>query len=286
MLLTKEHKHLTAFYYIMGGVVPQKNTMFVTAFRDIGRGSWKHYQRPNSEYINYFLLMAENIKHPLIVYLEKPLLEDLEVRLVHKKNIIFKPIDSVKTFYDTHIEKERTIMNSGTYTSLVPERRRINPEHCVPEYTLMMHSKVNFLAAARAQYFCDYGYFAWIDFGHVRELGTIPGVINKNLLGDKIIYRISNLPPALRPTAKMMLASDKIYLSGSSFVVPSELVLRFEELWSKKLDEFQTTGVCDDDQNLALQLYYDDPSMFQLCHVDVSFGLYSKYLNSDIGVAH
>jgi len=270
----------------MGGVVPQKNTMFVTAFRDIGRGMWKHYKRPNSEYINYFLLMAENIKHPLIVYLEKPLLEDLASKLAHKTNIIFKPIDSVKTFYDTHITKERFIMDSDEYRRHVPERRRINPEHCVPEYTLMMHSKVNFLAAARAEYFCEFGYFAWIDFGYVRQIETCPGLINKTLLGDKIIYRLSNLIPTIRPTPKEMVASDKIYLSGSSFVVPSELVLRFEELWAKKLTEFQVTGVCDDDQNLALQLYYDNPNMFQLCQVDVSFGLYSKYLNSDIGVAH
>lgn len=262
----------------MGGTVAQKNVLYVTAFRDIGRGAWKFYRRPNEEYIKYFLLMAENITGTLLVFLEAGLLEVLSARLSNRKNIIFRPIDGVTTFYDTHMDRERRIMDSKEYSTLIPQRRRGNPEHCVAEYTLLMHSKINFLAEAQ-RFEPTFDYYAWIDFGFVRDVSCCPKEINMGLLGSKIIYVGTSVE---RRSRVEMIVSDNIFMSGSSFIVPAELVLRFERLWAMKLGEYQDSYVCDDDQGLVLQIYFDNPELFDLVKVGVSFGLYKNYLNLSI----
>lgn len=241
----------------MGGVVPQKNLLYVTAFRDIGRGSWRFNPRTTEDYVKNFLLMAENFSGALLVFLEQGLLEVLSSKLGGRKNITFKLIDDVNTFYDTYMDNEKRIMNSKEYGDLIPAKLRFIPEHCSPEYTLMTNSKINFLADAQ-QNRPMFDYYAWIDFGF------LPCVPNNDLLGSKLLYRVMGKLPDLRPSLAEMIATDAVYLCGSMFVVPAVRVLAFERAWVKKLEEFHVAGICDADRNVVLQIYYDNPGLFDL----------------------
>ena len=76
-----------------------------------------------------------------------------------------------------------------------------------------------------------------------------------------------------------MLWSYNIYLKGSQFIVHTSLVNIFEKLYENKLVEWSKFIVCDDDQTLVLQIYYDNRGLFQLIQDNEWFSLFRKHLN-------
>jgi hypothetical protein len=73
-----------------------------------------------------------------------------------------------------------------------------------------------------------------------------------------------------------MLASDTVYFDGSAFIVHNELVNLFHDLWENKIIEFQENNVTDDDQNLVLQIFFDNPELFNIIHNKEWFKLYKS----------
>jgi hypothetical protein len=78
-----------------------------------------------------------------------------------------------------------------------------------------------------------------------------------------------------------MLASDAIYLAGSSYIIHSSLVEVFDDLCDKKIAEWQANYISDDDQSLVLQVYYDNPNLFFLTHSGRWFSLYDSIIKLD-----
>lgn len=133
----------------MGGVVPQKNTLFVTVLPSVDMKAKAA-----------FLQIVESMTHMLLVFVEG----GPACGLQSGNNIIFKDINSVLKF-----------------------------------------DKLDFLAAARERYYCDFCYFAWINY----DYHDFPRQINRQLLGNKII--ISAGAP----------------IDDRSFIVPSDILTSF-----------------------------------------------------------
>jgi hypothetical protein len=250
------------------------NIIFTTAYKDIKRQDWKYFNRTNEEYFYGFMNLSQNINYILVVYIENDLREILLKKNTYNDNIKFMDLNMVNTFYKKYLDNDKKIMESENYKNKIPINRKANPEHLYSEYNLINHSKINFVKHTK-DCFPNYKYYAWIDFGNMNyEIESIPKNINFDRLESKIIYKCILKPPIIRPTSTFMLSSNDIYFLGSSFIVFNNLVNKFEELYEKKIIKWQNDGISDDDQNLLLQLYYDNKSLFQLIYHPKWFGFY------------
>jgi hypothetical protein len=252
--------------------------LFVSAFKDIGREKWPDYTRSNELYLTYFMNLAINIQHKLIVFVE-PHIHKILLTKSLPSNIILLDSGLVKTFYDKFIESERTIINSENYKNKIPIDRKSNPEHWNAEYNLVNHSKINYVSYCKRE-FPDYEYYSWLDFGCIRNtVNDVPKRINYEKLNNKISY-LALLPiPRTILSANEMLRSHAVYLAGSQFVVHKDLVEKFETLYETQLIEWKKEGICDDDQNLVLQIYNKNKDLFELFHSNQWFTLFSNHLN-------
>ena len=68
-------------------------------------------------------------------------------------------------------------------------------------------------------------------------------------------------------------------MAGSQFVVHRDLVEPFASLYEAKIVEWHQKGICDDDQNLVLQVYFDNRALFELFPSDEWFSLFRLHLN-------
>jgi len=253
--------------------------LFITAFKDIDRKSWKVIPRTNEKYIGDFLNLANNIKYRLIVFVENPIMEILLTKNI-PSNIVLLNSSLVTTFYDRFGQKEDEIMQSEIYKQKIPDYRKDCPEHWNAKYTMVNHSKINYVAYCKKQY-PQYEYYSWLDFGFVREsIDHVPKNINFSKLDKKIHYLYYN-EPTTAISANEMLSKNDIYFIGSFFVVYCDLIDQFEQLYEAKLLQWQEETLCDDDQNLLFQLYFENRDLFKLFPSHKQwFTLFSNHLNS------
>jgi hypothetical protein len=259
--------------------------LFVTAFKDIRRADWPHYNLSNGRYFDYFCDLAANIEYPLVVYLEEETKRELfETRAYRvpafRPNVEFRDLAEVPdTFFDVFLERDREIIDSAEYKATVPDCRRDMPEHNYSEYNLINHSKINFVRDAKALHEGKnqrYDFYAWIDFGRMNErIENIPSGLDLSTLPlDAITYHCVNDPPPEHVGEAEMLGRHGVYFLGSSFIAPAGLVEPFEKLWRDKLVQWQAKNTTDDDQNLVLQLYFDNRALIHGIRFPDWYGMY------------
>ncbi len=242
--------------------------IFTTSFKPIQREKWSAYSRTNQEYYQGLYNLAEHIPYKLIVYLEPHIKEEITRNKFFKDNIVFKDLNEVDTFYHRYLEKDKKIMESEIYKKKIPFYRKQNPEHVYSEYNLINHSKINFVKHTQTLY-PGYDYYAWVDFGtHNMDITNIPTKININRLLPKISFNVLTPLPPTCPDPNEMLASDTVYIGGSSFVIHRSYITLYHDLYEQKILEFQEKMITDDDQNLILSIYYDNPHLFQFYRGD------------------
>jgi hypothetical protein len=265
--------------------LPSSPILFVTAFKDIRRADWPHYGMSNGRYFDYFCDLAVHIEYPLVVYLDAVTKRELFETRAHRTaafrhHVEFRDLAEVPdTFFDDFLERDREIIDSAEYKFAVPECRRNMPEHNYAEYNLINHSKINFVRDAKALHEGKnqrYEFYAWIDFGRMNErIENIPSGLDLSTLPlDAVTYHCVNDPPPDRVGEAEMLGRHGVYFLGSSFVVPADLVAPFEQLWREKLVQWQAKNTTDDDQNLVLQLYFDNRALIHGVRFPDWYGMY------------
>ena len=257
-----------------------KTILFVTAFRDIGRDKWNGWlQRDIDIYISYFKNLVDNISYRLLVFVEPDIKEKL-VNMQLPNNIEILDLGNYQTIYEKFIDREREIMASDTYKNMIPDYRKGLPEHWSAEYTLLNHSKVSYVSHAKRLY-PTYDFYSWLDFGLVRDdMNYAPKKVNLDKLSDnKGCFMLLNSLPSSRIDPREMLKTNDIYFTGGHFVLPSGIIESFEKIYENKMQEFQNMGICDDDQNLLFQIYFDNPDLFQFFVSSEWRSLFKNFLN-------
>jgi len=284
-LLNKYDCDIFCHYWKPNNIINKTSSnsiIFVTAFKDIGRGKWKNNRRTIDTYINYFTILAYNIEYTLLVFVSTDIMNILK-RYNFSKNIIFIDTYNIITFFEQYLESEKKLITCDEYKEKVPEHRRNYPEHSIAEYNLINHSKINYIAHAKKLY-PNFNFYAWIDFA-VRDINDIPKNIDITVLTNKISVLVLKMPYN-RIEESDILKTDDIYIAGSQYVIHTDIVELYEHLYKEKLDKWKTEIICDDDQSLMLQIYYDNKDLFSLYYSDEWFSLFRKFLNIyDIGQA-
>lgn len=228
---------------------PKNDIVFVTFFKDI-----QNKTERQSECIENFLRLAKSIPYKLVVYIE-PKIRGLLADYTFTDNIVFINFDSVEhTFIKKYAVLENEIISSKQF------------ENINPEYTLINHSKINYLRDAKQNVLPNYMFYAWIDFEYANNDTTqIPQSISLDKLPtNKFTYHTLRDIPDEKFDPNYTLGTNDVYLTGSSFIVPNSMVEAFEVLYEYKLIEWQTRWITNDDQGLILQIYQDHPGLFKL----------------------
>lgn len=258
--------------------------LFITAFKDLNRETWKLYSRNKEVYFEKFCNYALNTKYKTIVYIENDMLNKC-LEILKNKNrvesfpeyIIFKDLNLVDTFLNKYESTEQTIINSDSYKNKIPPSRKLNPEHIYASYNLINHSKINFVKDAKDNY-PNYEFYSWIDFG----INDIPS-LNLNLensLYNKVTYALITKLPNSYIHPDIMLSSEIIFFAGSQFIVHKNVVDDYKNKYEEILLELQKQNVSDDDQNVVLQIYFKYKDLFNPIYIGSWFSLFSKFLNN------
>jgi hypothetical protein len=251
-----------------------KDIVFVTAYRDLQREKWSHYIVPREHYIQRFVELTKKIEYELEVYVEPHVLKILQ-DYAFPSHIYFNTWDNVETFFDKYFEQEEAISKDKSFLNTLPRHIQYSPKlHA--DYTLVNHSKVNFLADVKSRK-PDYRYYGWIDFAYYLMWNIdLPKDVDVYSLDVKKISVHSKNPIPDFLTVTDLLHFPHEYITGGSYLIPNDIVYPIEKIYENKLKQYYAMGIIDDDQSIWTQLYNDNPDMFELHIHPTMHGLFKK----------
>lgn len=261
-------------------------------FYDIDRSAWETFSRSFETYFDRFKpfipLFDKNScgQNHLIVFIDEKHLETLSQMITIKHAITLIPLS--ETFLKNNIycwsllPREREIMNSAYYKNLILHRNHC-PETRYPEYTLLNHSKIDFINYVISNNLSKLSLYAWVDFGFFSKSSLIPTTlldathfdiskINYTLINDiedkdqDILYTLSYAP-------------EKI--GGFFFLGKKDCLQVYQKLYHASLLEYQNMGICDDDQAVALYCYFKHPELFSFPWVRGWHNVFKAYSLKD-----
>jgi hypothetical protein len=246
----------------------------VTAFMDIGRGSWDKFQRNFENYFNAFknyLFLNKKI----IIFIDDKYL-DIVSKFCNSDKIIV-PIninwlkENCKSWEKLEIAKN--IMKSSNYIELVKSRINLKyPENIYPEYNAINHSKIdliryainsNLITKNEMICWCDFGYYNSIFNNNPLEYPKFELDLNRlnvNKLNFFLRNKISNNDNDMFYT---LIVAPEIF-TGSFFAGNTKVMLELYDLYHESLDMLYTNNISDDDQHIYLRCFIKKPELFEL----------------------
>lgn len=243
-------------------------------FYDIDRSGWETFSRSFDTYLERFKPFIPLFERKscegshLLVFIDERHQHTLSPLLTERSHsITLIPIN--RKFLEDNIfcwsllPRERDIMNSIAYKNLIHHRSHC-PETRFPEYTLLNHSKIDFLNYVISNHLSPLSLYAWVDFGFFSTTSIIPTSLLDTSHFDitKINYTLIN---DIEPEDKdifytLRAAPEKI--GGFFFIGKKDCLQVYQKLYHSSLLEYQNMGICDDDQAVALYCYFKRPELF------------------------
>jgi hypothetical protein len=263
----------------------------VTAFYDIGRHNWEgEFKRNISFYIDSFFTYL-NYEYKMVCFIDDRYIDKVLEKYTESpyKNKIFIPINR-KWLDNTirawkNVERDRAIMENEEYKNFmknrlqlmypegIPEtnvRNHLCPENVFPEYNVVNHSKIDFIAYAINNGFINTKYTGWTDFGYFKTYhnddSPLPhSTIDINKLHPtKIIFNLrKSIDERDKDIIYTMFYAFELFI-GAFYAGPTDLMLPFQELYHECVTEMLNRHVTDDDQHVYIQCYVKRPDWMHL----------------------
>lgn len=249
---------------------------YVTAFLDIRRDRWSHFQRTVDHYfqefqpmLNMFLDHPDASNYDWVIFMDREHVRHLP--RVLPPNIIVQEID--EAYLEEHsplwqrLDREAAIMASEAYQAIVRHRLH-HPEHTVPKYTIITHCKVDFVHLA-AEIVPEATHFAWVDFGYSKDPGTVPRQFLDlgKMEADKVTFALVNPIDPMDQDVVYTLQHAPEKVTGSFFCGTKAALVAYRELYHRVHELFQHNNIADDDQHVELQCIFQRPDLFSLHHL-------------------
>jgi protein YibB len=245
-----------------------ENICIVSAFLDIGRQDWKNFQRSLQQYFNNFKPYTE-LKHEMIVFMDDKHIDCLKKICEGTSHIKILPINREwmkENIYEyQQLDREKEIMESDSFKNLVKHRLH-HPECSKPEYNIIQHSKIDFLAYVINNKLSYAQYYAWSDFGYFQIQNRIPknsldlNKFNLEKINFQGISMLTNQDSNIIYT--LTHAPEKV--GGFFYLGRSDLLLKYQELYHSICNMFHKIGIVDDDQHIMIQCVFKEPSLFNV----------------------
>lgn len=257
----------------------EMNPLLVTAFFDVGRGTWSQSKRSASDYIDYFLGYQGKLDVPKYCLTDQDLsgLSQFD----HLERVDIQSLTAFSYFDRTH-----AVMASPSFRGLfTAEDDRKHVEHLYPLYNIIMLAKWDALERAAKLTGYAHSHYVWMDFGIGRR-GTpsaflpAPGRFTP-IERDRIVLA-ANRNGALRDlefdTLTDHVRNFRDRVSGALQIVPRDHVDRFCELVRKSYERLLGFGLTTDDQLAIDMSIFSAPDLFFLSYPPPGI---SKFQHSD-----
>ncbi len=265
---------------------PQQHC-FVSAFFDIGRGSWKSkFTRSVDRYFLYFDRFVA-FPEPLVVFMDEQHVDRLvEVVQLSRPNYLTIIIPITENFLVTHIwswsllPREREIMNSPAYKAKIAHRIS-HPEHHNPRYTLINHAKIDFVNYVIEEFpkvfpkrfhpIEGVNRYSWIDFGYLHDISYIPkkNYLHLEMLSpSNITYFIMSEMHEKYADPEFILAHAPDLVTGGFFSGTIPVLEEFQKQYHTALLDHQKMNIANDDQDMIPFIYYKKWDRFTFIQVN------------------
>lgn len=267
----------------------------VTAFYDIGRGSWTpdkgfpHYlQRSTDTYFERFSQLAK-LDNEMVVFTHPNFIDRIKSLRRDRPTKIYSIMNN-QFVMELH-SKILKIQSSKEYQDMIPTHQKMNPEYWNTDYVLINWLKSYFAAEAYSlNSFKDDKMIAWIDFGYCRSSSSVEAIMNN--LGkwsypfDRNKIHFWGFNPNQEKMnleqLKHVIKNNIVNITGPSIVASGENWLKlYDSLFS--LDgivekNLFSNNLVDDDQTLLTMFYAENKEMCEFHQIkDDWFRIFKDY---------
>ena len=270
------------------------NITIVTAFFDIGRGNLPamirgrilppHQHRSTETYFEFFKNLAK-IKNDMVIYTTKEHAERIRnIRIMEglgdRTNVMilpsYLPLDMTET--RDNIQK---VMEDETFWKSVDNPHLI--EYWNSDYVLINILKSLYVTHAINSEVIKTDLAAWIDFGYVRTIETLPKSLEWKYPFDKDkmhMFNMREIEPE-RPISDIIKTGD-VYTQGCHIVGGVSVWPTFMQLMIYNMNMLIQNNMIDDDQTMMLMSYLSKPELFELRYnsPDDWFRIFKDYNNA------
>lgn len=250
------------------------NISIVTAFYDIGRGSWTpergfpHYlQRTREIYFERFSRLLK-LKNDITIFTSEETYDDVKKICDENPNattnIIVAEIflDSDKSYKKIH-----EIQRSKEFQNKIHPSQKLNPEYWSAEYVRLTNLKAMFVDTAISFEIAKLpknDMVAWIDFGYMRSDDKIPSSLEWNYNFDPEKIHLTSYKDYDGKPIDQIISENDVYILGATIVAHKKHWDYMSRLMRESQQELFERNMVDDDQGLELMCYLKDPDSFQL----------------------
>lgn len=240
----------------------------VTAFLDLNRDNWSVFKRSIHQYFNNFKPYL-SLNHEMIVFMDELHIEELSKLCVDKENIKIIPINrkwmTENIYAYRQLQRETEIMNSPSFKNLVQHRIH-HPECCKPEYNIIQHSKIDFVAHVITNNLSKCEYYAWTDFGYFQNSFRIPKTSLKLQAFDLDRINFQGINPITNTDYDILftLTNAPERIGGFFYLGNKSNLLKYQELYHEVCREFHAMAIVDDDQHIMLQCVKKSTTLFKI----------------------
>lgn len=244
----------------------------VTAFFDIGRGSWTsdkgfspHLERTSDTYIQYFKNLSE-LDNDMIIFTSKELKSKIEKIRDGKRTTVIA-VDINKKF--RHLKNRISqIQKNDEFRSKLETHQLINPEYWSADYVLVCNLKTYFVNRAIKLKLVKDNMISWVDFGYCRNTGVTNGLSRWSYPFDRKKINLFTIKKGLK--AKTIhqvfdhMINNRSYIIGGAIVATQEKWKEFYELVCACQMKTLKNNIVDDDQGIFIMCYHYQPKLIKL----------------------
>lgn len=252
----------------------------VTAFYDLDRSNWSSpmFRRPTEDYIRAFSRLVSN-DYSMVIYADARHLNtirDLVSASIGSDKKVVIPISEewmIENLWSwSRLQRETEIMNSAQYKDVIPQRIAMGyPENVNPRYTILTHSKIDFLCHAIENHHAITNNLMWVDFGYLSDKAVAGGFVPKkrlsslNMIPNKVnLCSLANriVEQDFDPIFTLKNAPEK--LTAGVFCGSTSVLKKFQQVSHECLVQMQGMGIADDEQAVWLGCIKTSPSLFAI----------------------
>ncbi len=242
-----------------------KDITIVSAFFNINREKWGTFGRSEEKYFEYFTAWAK-LQNKMIVYVETL---EMKEKVIQFRASIGQIDNTIVEIIDDCTNVDKVLYNSikkATDNSIQKKYRlyKDNPEVWSADYNYIMLMKMWCVNDAIKKGFAK-GQIAWVDFGYNHGGAVISKDSDFNFnwtydFPEKInLFLIQDLDD--RPIFDIVFNMDT-YIMGMCIIGIDYLWGEFWKLMRKNMISLNNCGLTDDDQNVILMCYRENPEIF------------------------
>lgn len=236
----------------------------VTSLIDIGRSSWNDLYKRDTNLYFYYLSRVLNLDCNFYIFMDERYIEFFQKLIKDKKNVVVKPISIDKLLMYKHRDRIVELMGDENYAYNTFDKTygaTTCPELTIPEYNIVVNSKVDLMKRASDENPFGSNYFVWIDAGYGHGKIDIPERWTPPLT-DKIGVLCLRDPETIPEDYELFFKQHVDIVNGGFFCCSKNNIQEYYNLYYSVIETSLNKGITDDDQYTVSMCYSNNKNLF------------------------